>query len=453
MNITRNDTAENLIELTVTVEENDYAEKVDKALRRYRKEAKMPGFRPGMVPLGMVKKMYGRAVKGQEVEHQMEEAIFDYINENKIEVLGHPLPIDEEGKEIDWNNDKSFTFKFELGIAPAFEPDFSKADIVKRYKVAVSDEMIDQQVKNYQDRFGSYQEVDHAEGKDMIKGSMRELDENGNPKEGGIAVEEATMAADYIKDEEQKKLLDGIRVGASVRFNPKKAYQSDVELRSMLNITTEQAANMDSDFMLEVKSITHFSPSELNRELFDKVYGENKVTTEEEFRQKVAEGIVMNFNADSEYRLSLDLRKMAIDKMKGMVLPEDFLRRALLASNEKMTEATLTQQLPQMLDDVKWQVLENRISRAKNIEYTEEEVHEMALRMGKLQFAQYGMTEVPEEILNQYIDTMLQKEERYNDLASKVKEEKVMKEIESLITVEEAEISPEEFNKLFSDLM
>ncbi|MCQ2329017.1 MAG: trigger factor [Paludibacteraceae bacterium] len=448
MNISRNDVSEVNAIVTISIDEADYAEKVDKALRDYRRRANIPGFRPGMAPLGMIKKMYGRGVKADELNRILQEAIFNYIRENDIDILGEPLPVDDQ-EPVDFDNDTTFNFKFELGIAPAYEPALNKKDNLKYYNITVTDEMVDKQVENYAARFGKYNDVDEAHGKDMIKGSMDQLDAEGNTLEGGIHVDEATMAADYIKDEEQKKLLDGAKKGAVIRFNPKKAYDSDIELSSMLRITKEQAAEMTSDFNLTVNNIVRYTPSEVNQELFDKVYGKDSVKSLEEFRTKVADGIRANYKEDSEYKLGIDAKALAIKKMGKLVFPEEFLRRWLLRTNEKMTEEQLNNDFPAMLDDLKWYIFKNRMAKSHDLKIEEDEIKTFARRMARMQFAQYGMTEVPDDILDNYTKEFTGKEETLRNISEKVLEEKVVNIMRDAAKLTETEISVDDFNKMF----
>jgi len=450
MNILRNDIDANNAQVTITIEESDYAEKVEKALREYRRKANIPGFRPGMAPLGMIKKMYGRGVKADELNRTLQEAIYNYINENKIDILGEPLPVDDQ-KQVDFENDKSFEFKFDLGIAPEYEPQLNKRDNLTVYNITVTDEMIDNQVNNYAGRFGNYKDVEEAHGKDMIKGSMRQLDADGKPVEGGISVEETTMAADYIRDEEQRKLLEGAKKDSKVRFNPKKAYQSEVELSSMLHITKEEAEKMDADFELEIKQIVHYEPSEINQELFDKVYGKDAVKSLDEFRQKVADGIRSSYKEDADYKLGLDAKALAVKKMSKLTYPEDFLRRWLLATNDKMTQDQIEKDFPAMMDDLKWYLFKTRVAKANDIKLEDGDIQAFARRMARMQFAQYGMTEVPDDILDNYTKDFMKKEETIRNIAEKVIEEKVVEVMRNSCKITETEIELEKFNKLFDE--
>lgn len=448
MNILRNDIDANNAQITITIEESDYAEKVEKALREYRRKANIPGFRPGMAPLGMIKKMYGRGVKADELNRTLQEAIYKYITDNKIDILGEPLPVDDQ-KQVDFDNEKTFDFKFDLGIAPEYEPQLNKRDNLTVYNIIVTDEMIDNQVSNYAGRFGNYKDVEEAHGKDMIKGSMRQLDTEGKPVEGGIFVEETTMAADYIKDEEQRKLLEGAKKDTNIRFNPKKAYQSDVELSSMLHITKEEAANMDADFELNIKQIVHYEPSEVNQELFDKVYGKDAVKSLEEFRQKVADGIRTNYKEDSDYKLGLDAKALAVKKMSKLTYPEEFLRRWLLATNDKMTQEQVDKDFPSMMEDLKWYIFKTRVAKANDIKVEDSDIQAFARRMARMQFAQYGMTEVPDELLDNYTKEFMKKEETLRNIAEKVVEEKVVDIMRNACKITETDIELEKFNKLF----
>lgn len=450
MNILRNDIDANNAQITITIEESDYAEKVDKALREYRRKANIPGFRPGMAPLGMIKKMYGRGVKADELNRTLQETIYNYIRENNIDILGEPLPVDDQ-KEVDFDNDTSFDFKFDLGIAPEYEPQLNKRDNLTVYNITVTDEMIDNQVNNYASRFGNYTDVEEAHGRDMIKGSMRQLDAEGNPVEDGIFVEEATMAADYMKDEEQRKLLEGAKKDAVVRFNPKKAYGSEIELSSMLHISKEEASAMDSDFELTIKQIVHYEPSEVNQDLFDKVYGKDTVKSVEEFRQKVADGIRANHKEDSDYKLGLDARALAIKKMSKLTYPEDFLRRWLLATNDKMTQEQIDKDFPDMLDDLKWYLFKSRVAKANNIQVEQDDIQAFARRMARMQFAQYGMTQVPDDLLDNYAKEFMKKEETVRNIGEKVVEEKVVEVMRNACKITETEIELDKFNKLFDE--
>lgn len=452
MNILRTDIDAVNAVLTFQISEADYAEKVEKTLKDFRKKANIPGFRVGMVPMGMIKKMYGRGVKADEINKLIQEEIYKYIADNKIEILGEPLPNQEdEQRAIDFDNNKEFEFKFDIAIAPEFEPTMNKKDSIKSYDIEVNDTMIDNQVKNYAARFGSYTEVEEAiDEKDMLKGDLYELTEEGKINENGIKVEKAVMAKAYMVDEEQKALFANAKKNSVIVFNPKKAYGNDTEVSSLLKISKEKAAELTSNFQFEITNITHFEESAIDKSLFDKVYPNANIETETDFRNKVAEGIKESYIEDSKYKFGEDARAAMVKKMDKLVYPEAFLKRWLKTTQENMSDERVEKEFPQMLDDLKWYLFKNRIIKDNELKVEKDEIENFARRMTKIQFAQYGMTDVPADILDNYSKNMLSKNETVRNIAEKVLEEKVFDIIRQNVKVVDTPISMEDFNKLFA---
>lgn len=452
MNILRNDIDAVNATITIQVVEADYAEKVEKTLKEYRKKANIPGFRPGMTPMGLVKKMYGRSIKAEEMNKLLQDSLYNYISENKLDILGEPLPNEEDENANDFDNGTEFEFKFDIALAPEFEPELSDKDSVNFYNINVNDEMIENQVKNYAGRYGSYTQVDEAvEMKDMLKGQMVEVDAEGTIVEGGITVEDATLAAEYIKDEEQKAIFSNSKKNSVVVFNPKKAFENETEISSMLKITKEEAAELTANFQFEIQSITHYTESPIDQSLFDKVYGEGTVATEEEFRAKVAEGIAGSYKEDSEYKFGLDVKTMMVAKMADLVYPEAFLKRWVLATNEKMTEESVEKDFHLMLEDLKWYVCKNKLAQMFELKVEKEDISAFARRMTRIQFAQYGMTSVPDDILENYSTEMLKNQDTVRNLAEKALEDKVYNAVREKVTIVDNTISVEEFNKMFEE--
>ena len=451
MNIIRTDIDAVNAMLTLQVTEADYAEKVEKALKSYRQKANIPGFRPGMAPMGLVKKMYGRGVKADELNRLLQEELYKYIADNKLDILGEPLPNKEdEERNIDFVAEKDFEFKFDIALAPEFEATMNKKDSIKYYNITISDEMVDAQVKQYAARFGSYTQVEEAkDAKDMLKGTMLQLDAEGNVVEGGIRVEDAVLSSAYMKDDEQKALFANAKVNSVVRFNPRKAFENEAEISSMLKITKEEAANINCDFQYEILSITHYEESAIDESLFNKVYGEGTVKTEEEFRAKVAEGIKESYKEDSEYKFGIDAKAHFIKKLDKLTYPEAFLKRWVLATNPNMTEETVEKDFNLMLEDLKWYLFKNKVVKANDIKVDREDINLFARRMAKIQFAQYGMTSVPDDILDNYAKEMLGKKEAVQNMAEKALEDKVFAVIRESVKVVETDITVEDFNKLF----
>ena len=295
--------------LTLTIEEADYKENVEKALKSYRKKANVPGFRPGQVPMGIIKRQVGTSIKVDEINKLLSEKLYDYVRENKIQMLGEPLPNTEKQKELDFDNASDFEFVFDLAIAPEFKAELTAKDTIDYYNITVDDDLINRQIDMFTSRTGHYDKVEEYKDNDMLKGELHELDGDGNTKEGGITVDGAVLMPNYIKVDDQKKLFDGAKNNDVIVFNPKKAYpESDVEISTLLKITKEEAANVTSDFSYQITEVSRFVSAEVNQELFDQVYGKGNVKDEKGFREKIAEGLKAQFAADSDFKFIHDVR-------------------------------------------------------------------------------------------------------------------------------------------------
>ncbi len=448
MNIVRKDLDQNNAIVTLRIEKADYAEKVDKNLRDYRKKANIPGFRPGMIPVGLIKKMYGKAVLAEEINKLVSDNLYNYIRENKINILGEPLPNETEQQPVDFDNQEDFEFVFDLGIAPEFDVELTDKDKVKYYSIQVSDEMIDNQVKSYTGRYGKYIQEEVVEEKDMLKGELLEM-ADGKVNESGIKVKDATLTAAYMKDEAQKALFVGAKKGDIITFNPAIAFENETEISSMLKISKDEAKNVTSDFQLKIESITRYHESEINQELFDKVYGEGVVSSEEEFRAKIKESIQENLIADSEYKFGIDAKEMLKAKFSDLTFPEVFLKRWVLSSNENLTAETLEEDFPKMITDLKWHLIKDKISKTNEIKVEAPDVEEYAKKVTKAQFAQYGMNGMEDDVIANYAKDMMKKEDTLKSMFDKVAEEKVFAVIKQTVKLDNKEVSIEEFNKMF----
>jgi len=448
MNIVRKDLDQNNVVLTLSIVKADYAEKVDKTLRDYRKKANIPGFRPGMVPAGLVKKMYGKAVTAEEINKLVSDSLYNYIRENNVNMLGEPMPNETEQQPIDFDTQEDFEFVFDLGLAPEFEVELSKKDKVKYYTIAVSDEMIENQVKSYTGRYGKYIQEEVVEEKDMIKGELLEM-ANGKVNEAGIKVKDATLTASYMKDADQKALFVGAKKGDVITFNPTLAFESEVEISSMLKISKDEAKNITSDFQIKIESITRYHESAIDQELFDKVYGEGVVSTEEEFRAKIKENIQENLVSDSEYKFGVDAQEMLVAKFNNLTFPDEFLKRWVLSSNENLTTETLEADYDKMIIDLKWQLIKSKIQKNTELKVEAQDVEEYAKKVAKAQFAQYGMIGMDDEILANYAKDMMKKEETLKSMIERVTEEKIFAAVKEAVKIDTKEVSIEEFNKMF----
>lgn len=450
MNIVRKDIDQNNAIVTVSIEKADYAEKVDQKLREYRKKANIPGFRPGMVPVGLIKKMYGKAVTAEEINKLVSDELYSYIRENKINILGEPMPNETEQPELDMETQESFDFVFDLGIAPEFEVELTKKDKVVSYNIAVTDEMIDNQVKSYTSRYGKYIQEEIVEEKDMIKGEILELAE-GKVNERGLKVADAVMTPAYMVDEAQKAKFIGATKGSVITFTPQTAYNNEAEISSLLKISKDEAKNISSEFQITIESITRYHEAEIDQDLFDKVYGEGTVSSVEEFRSKIKDGILESLSGDSEYKFGIDAREMLINKYDNLSFPDAFLKRWVIATNENLTNETLESDYPKMIADLKWQLIKDKIVKVNEIKVEMDDINTYARKIARAQFAQYGMVGMGDDILDNYAKDMLKKEETVKGIIERVAENKVFEIVKSNVKLDIKEVSIEDFNKMFEN--
>ena len=447
VSLTNIDATKGIVKLEIV--KADYADQVEKSLRSFRQKANVPGFRKGMVPMGMVKKMYGKHVLVEEINKLVSENLYGYIRENKLNILGEPLPNETEQKEINFDTQEEFEFCFDIAFAPAIKLELSKNDKVPYYQVAVDEDMINKQVEAYQANFGSYDQVDDTEEKDLVKGTVAEL-ENGAPKEGGIVVEEAVLMPMYLKEETEKAKFIGAKKNTVIVFNPSKAYEgAEAEIASFLHVDKEAVAGITGDFSFEIKEITRHKGAELNQELFDKVFGEGVITTEEEFRNKIKEAMIEQFTPQSDFKFLTDTRDILVEKAGELAFAEDLLKRWLLVANEKNTAEKIDEEYPQIVNDLKYHLIKETLVRDNGLKVEDADIENFAKRVAKAQFAQYGMLSVPENVLDNYAKDMLKNKQTLQNIIDRAVEEKLASWLKEQVELEIKEISADEFNKLF----
>lgn len=447
VSLKNNDAVSGIVKLEIV--KADYAEQVDKNLRSLRQKANVPGFRKGMVPMGMIKKMYGRHVLIEEVNKLVSESLFKYIRENDLHILGEPMPNEAEQKPLDFDKDENFEFCFDVALAPAIHIELSKEDKLPFYQVAIDEEMLDSQVSSYRSNFGSYEKVDEVEEKDLVKGVVAEL-ENGAPKEGGIVVEDVVLMPSYIKDEEEKAKFIGAKENSVIVFNPHKAYEgAEVEIASFLKIDKEKVAELTGDFSFEIKEITRHKEAELNQELFDKVFGENVVSSEEEFKNKIKDALNEQFAPQSDFKFLTDARDMLVERAGELNFAEDLLKRWLLSANEKNTKEKIDEDFPQILQDLKYQLIKENLVKKNGLKVEDSDIENFGRRVAKAQFAQYGMLSVPEDVLDNYAKDMLKNKQTLQNIIDRAVEEKLAAWLKGQVELEIKEVSADEFNKLF----
>ena len=435
--------------LTVNIEKADYQEKVDKVLKKYRQQANVPGFRKGMVPMSLIKKQFGKAVMAEEVDKLMQEKVNEYIRENKVNMLGMPLPNEEKMQTIDFDVQENFEFVFDIALAPEFKAEISEQDALDFYTIAVSDEMVNSQVDMYAQRAAKYEKVEDYQDRDMLKGLLAELDENGNTKEGGIQVEGAVMMPSYMKNDEQKAIFSTAKVNDVLVFNPNAAFDgNEAELSSLLKIKREEVAEMKSNFSFQVEEITRAVPAALDQALFDQVFGEGAVSSEEDISGKIKDGIAAQIMADSNYKFLLDARTYLMNKVGKLEFPDALLKKIMLLNNEDKGESFVEENYEKSLEELTWHLIKEQLVEAFGIKVEQADILEIAKENTRMQFAQYGMMSIPEEMLENYAKEMLKKKENVEGLVNRAVESKLAAALKEKAALNYKEVSMEEFNNM-----
>jgi trigger factor len=448
MNITKENIDDLNAILKVEIKKADYDQNVEKTLKDYRKKANIKGFRPGMVPIGLVKKMYGKAVQLDEINKLVSESIQKYLTDEKIEVLGDPIPRNDEQDQINFDTQEDFQFSFELGLAPQFELQLSDKDKVVYYELAIDEKMKNDYKSNYTRRFGEFRKTDVTNDTDMLKGNIEAIDEGGNIIPEGPAAENTALTISVIKDEEIKKLFVEKKSGDSIEFDLRKALPNDFEIAGILRKQKDEVTDINGNFRYTINEINRFVPAEVNQELFDKVYGEGIVKSEEEFTAKIEEEIAANLKRESEYKLMLDIKALVLEKTQ-FALPEEFLKKWLLKVNEKTTAEQIEQEFDNFRKDLRWQIIRNKVARDNEIKITEEELHAEAMNITRYQFQQYGLYYANDEQIHNYAHEMLKRDEDAKRIADKILEEKAIEKLREVVKLENKTVTVEEFNKLF----
>jgi trigger factor len=439
--------------MTVTLEKNDYQQDVDKTLKDYRKRANIPGFRPGQAPMSMIKRQFEPSVKVDVVNKLLGEKLYGYIRENNIHMLGEPLP-SEQQEQLDFDSDQPLVFKFDIAVAPEFVAELTDKDKVDYYNINVDDKLIDQQVEMYQNRGGQYEKVENydAEQRDMLKGDLRELDADGNVKEGGIEVADAVLMPQYMKVDDQKKLFDGAKLGDIITWNPRKAYpESDVEVSSLLKIEKDQVADHTGDFTYQITEISRFTKAEVNQQLFDQVFGEGTVKDEKEFRQKISDMISLQFQSDADYKFLLDVRAYMEKKVGKLEFPEALLKRVMLQNNKDKGADFVEKNFDASIKELAWHLIKEQLVNAQGIKVEDDDLKAVAKEAARVQFAQYGMSNVPDEYLDNYAQEMLKKRESLDGLVDRAVDVKLTAALKQVVKLNKKSISLEEFQKLLNE--
>jgi trigger factor len=444
---------ENLDELnsviTVQIEPEDYESKVDEVLRDYRRKAKFNGFRPGKAPMGIVRKLYGTSAVIDQVNQLLSDGLNKHLIENELRILGEPLP-SKDSPSIDWSNQKSFDFVFDIALAPEFEISISGRDKVPFYLIQSDDKIIDEQIENFSQRFGSYEPSEEAGENDLLKGDFIQLDENGDPLENGIRTEDTLVSLGQVADEENKKQLTGVKANQDVVIDPVTAFPNEADRAAMFRVKREELGRITGKFRYTVSEVSSFKPAEINQELFDKTYGEGTVSSIEEYREKIRNDLEMQFRNESNYKFHIDAREKLLKKA-DFNLPDEFLKRWMLETtkDETLTNEKIEEEYPSFRDDLRWQLIKDKIIEEQSISVEENEKRAYAVEDARNRFRQYGMYDVPQEQLAGLAESILSNKDEERRLVEQIQENKVINFVKETVKVDEKKVSLDEFKKLF----
>ena len=438
--------------MTMVIEPADYQEKVEKTLKDYRKKAQVPGFRPGQVPMGMIKRQYGTAAKVDEVNRLISEKLYGYIQENKIQMLGEPLPNQEKQKPQDFEKEGDLEFVFDIAVAPEMKAELTDKDKLTYYDIKVDDKLIDDQVQMYASQAGEFKDAETFSGNDTLTGALRELDQKGNTKEDGLSNEAAMIMPAYIKEDKQRKLFDGAKKGDVITFNPKKAYpDNDAEVAALLKVDKEQVKDLDSDFSYQINEIRHFQPAEVNQQLFDRVFGEGTVKDEKAFREKIAETIKPQLQGNSDYKFLIDLRAYMEKKVGEVAFPEALLKRVMLQNNKDKDADYVEKNFEGSIKELKWHLIKEQLVAANQIKVEEADLKAVAKDTIRQQFAQYGMSNVPDDVLENYAAEQLKKRENVDGFVDRAVDQKLVEKLKTVVKLTKKAVSLEDFNKAMQE--
>ena len=437
--------------LTITVEEADFNASVEKTLKNYRKKANIPGFRPGQAPMGLIKRQFGASVRYDAVNKFVGEQLYKYIQDNNIQMLGEPLPSAKQETPADIEKPAPYTFVFDIAVAPEINMTLDGRNKIDYYTIKADDKLINEQIEMYQSRAGKYEKAEeyNAELNDMLKGDLRELDAEGNTKEDGITVEGAVLMPSYIKVDEQKNLFNNAKPGDIITFNPRKAYpEGEAEISALLKIDREVAKDLESNFSFQITEIQRFVKAELNQELFDQVFGEGTVKSEDEFRAKIAEGLKPQLEANSDYKFMLDVRTYCENKVGELTWPDELLKRIMLLNNKDKGEDFVEKNYAESIKQLEWHLIKEQLVKANEIKIEDADVKAAAIEMARMQFAQYGMTNVPDEYVENYANELLKKREAVDNFVERAIDVKLAAALKSTVTLNNKEVTLDEFNEM-----
>ena len=453
MNITSTNADAVSMRLTVSVEENDYKAKVTEDLKKIGRTHQIPGFRKGHVSLKDLERRFGKQVTSDVINQVVYEAVIKYIQDNKLNVLGQPMPV--EVKELDLKNQKDFTFEYDLALAPELNVEVDKNIEIPYYNIEVSDEMVSEQDAAFRKRCGAQVPGEEFEKDALVKGAIMQLNEYGSIKEGDDAIQVVSgiLAPMYFTDKDEAAKFEGKKVGDKVVFNPRKAAGENItELSSMLNIDKERVAEVQGDFEMAISEIIVVKPAELGEEFYTNVFGKDKVSNEEEYRAAVKELIHDELAGNSDMLFRWNARKVYMEKYGDMQLPAEILKKWLASRNEGMTAEQVEEEYKRMEADLKWQLVLDQIVSKLGVKIEKEDLLEFAKGLAARQFAQYGMTNMDDETITKYAENILADKNYIGRIQEQVGEVKTFNALKEAVTLKEENVTLDQFKEVASKL-
>lgn len=451
MEITKTNKDDLIAQISLKISNEDYAPAVEKELKAYQKTAQIKGFRQGKAPMGLIKKLVGNQIVMQELDKMVSDKLTKYLIDEKLNIIGQPLP-SEEQRPIDIENEKEHEFLFDIGLAPELDFIIDENIKIPYYKIKIEDEIIEDEINRHRNQFAKAEKSEQVKENSYLKGDVSQIDKDGNSLENGIFSENTMIAVDVIKDEKEKAKFIGAKVNDIVDFDIKKTFPNNTEIAGILKIDSSKIDETIEYCNIVIKEITTYTPAEINQELFDKIYGEGVVKSEEEYKTKIKEGLEKVYADESEYRFFVDTKEILSEKI-SVQLPDEFLKKWLKATDHKgkLNDDILEKEYPAFSKDTKWQLIKNKIAKENDFKVSEEELREESKRFTEAQFMQYGLPlgSVSDEQMQNFIDKNLEKEEEKNRFAEKVIENKVIKSVKEKVKLQEKEISLDDFKKLY----
>ncbi|MCX7743306.1 MAG: trigger factor [Flavobacteriales bacterium] len=420
--------------IRIRVEEKDYAEAVEKAIKNLKNKITIPGFRPGMVPAGMIRKMYGKAVLSDEVSKITVEKLFRFLDENNIEYLGNPLPNAEKNK-VDWDAQKEFEFYYDLGLSPKFAVVLPTDKKFTHYQIEADPAVVSDEVEKLRKRYGRSINAENVEENDMVKGTLTELNEDGSIKEGGLS-KPSYIILDKIEDDATRQSLLGKKPGDEVIIDPRKAYKDNLTVSIYLGIKPEEVDQISNQFKLTIQSVSRLVPAEMDQEFFDRVFGKDVVHNEEEFRNKIADVLKFDLQQESNARLMNEIRN-AVLAATQFDLPDNFLKRWIKvksAEDKNFNPETVDDEYNKGREIIRWELIRKQVAEQNNIQVQHEEMMNEARRMVINRVQQMGYS-LPDDRVDELANRLLTNNEERDKIITYIIEVKVLDYIKSQLNV------------------